>query len=61
MWRKSSFSSGNGQCVELAPLIGAVAVRDSTAAPDGPALIVTPRQWRAFVAHAKHDQNVGSA
>ncbi|MCE7082275.1 DUF397 domain-containing protein [Streptomyces sp. ST2-7A] len=30
-WRRSSYSSGNGQCVEVAPLAGsaAVSVRDS--------------------------------
>jgi hypothetical protein len=50
-WRKSSHSGGSGgQCVEVARnLPGTVAVRDSKD-PDGPALILTPQQWRAFTA-----------
>jgi len=51
-WKKSSRSSGNGQCVEWAPLSGAVAVRDSKD-PTGPVLIFTPDEWAAFVGGAK--------
>lgn len=59
VWRKSSFSSANGQCVEMASLDTAVAVRDSKAAPHGPALVLTPRQWRDFVAYAKRTPLAG--
>jgi hypothetical protein len=50
VWRKSSYSGGNGgQCVEVARnLPGVVAVRDSKN-PAGPSLIVTAGEWRAFV------------
>lgn len=50
-WRKSSFSSGSGgNCVEVATnLPGVIAVRDSKD-PDGPALTLTPAQWRSFAA-----------
>jgi hypothetical protein len=51
-WKKSSRSSGNGQCVEMADLGDAVAVRDSKD-PHGPALIFTPSEWAAFLDGAK--------
>ena len=39
-------------CVEVAFVDGAIAVRDSRH-PDGPALIFTAAEWDAFVAGAK--------
>ncbi len=49
-WRKSSFSTTAGNCVELAPLpAGVVAVRDSKD-PDGPMLSFTRAEWAAFAA-----------
>jgi hypothetical protein len=51
-WRKSSRSNGQGQCVEVADLGNAVAVRDSKD-PHGPALIFTPGEWAAFLQGAK--------
>lgn len=47
-WRKSTRSSGTGQCVEVAFTGGIVAVRDSKD-PAGPALTFEASQWRAFV------------
>ena len=51
IWRKSSYSGGNGGgCVEVARnLPGVVAVRDSKN-PDGPKLIVRPDDWQSFTA-----------
>jgi hypothetical protein len=54
VWHKSTFSNGSGgNCVEAARnLPGIVAVRDSKD-PEGPALIVSPSGWDAFVAGVK--------
>jgi hypothetical protein len=48
-WHKSSFSGANGNCVEVAMLPNAVAVRHSKH-PTGPVLIFTPQEWAAFTA-----------
>jgi uncharacterized protein DUF397 len=48
IWRKSSRSSGGGnECVEVADLGSAVAVRDSKN-PDGPRLAFSAAEWAAF-------------
>ena len=49
---KSSHSSANGQCVEVAPVSGTIAVRDSKN-PAGPELIFTRQVWVAFVEGVK--------
>ncbi|MBU8858021.1 MULTISPECIES: DUF397 domain-containing protein [unclassified Micromonospora] len=49
IWRKSTRSGTQGDCVEVADnLAGVVGVRDSND-PGGPVLIFTPDAWRAFV------------
>ncbi|MDF6043030.1 DUF397 domain-containing protein [Streptomyces sp. JH14] len=48
-WTKSSYSGGNGACVEVrSPLVQAIAVRDSKA-PEGPSITFVPSAWNAFV------------
>jgi Domain of unknown function (DUF397) len=52
-WRKSRHSGTEDACVEAAFLRdGHIAVRDSKDR-HGPALIYTPREWRAFIAGVK--------
>ncbi len=54
VWKKSSRSSGNGQCIEVADLNDAVALRDSKD-PSGPSLVFGRDAWTSFVAGAKDD------
>lgn len=53
-WRKSSRSGYNG-CVEVAFLDGHIAVRDSKD-PQGPVLLFTPTEWRAFLGGIRDGQ-----
>lgn len=50
IWRKSSYSSGDGgNCVEVADgLTGVVPVRDSKV-EDGPVLMIGATAWAGFV------------
>lgn len=54
VWRTSSRSSGNGQCVEVAFPSDAVATRDSKN-PGGGALIVGADQWTQFMRKVRGD------
>lgn len=51
-WRTSTRSGANGNCVEVARLASAVALRDSKD-PSGPALVFMPQEWAAFIEGAK--------
>ena len=51
-WRKSTRSSGNGNCLEFAEFSEFVAVRD-TKDRTGPMLTFTSAGWRAFVERTK--------
>jgi Domain of unknown function (DUF397) len=54
-WRKSRYSNGQAECVQIARnLPGIIAVRDSKD-PGGPTLAFGPEQWRAFAAKVKAD------
>ncbi|OON72220.1 DUF397 domain-containing protein [Streptomyces tsukubensis] len=48
-WTKSSYSTGNGACVEVkSPVTAAVAVRDSKV-DEGPSLAFESGSWNTFV------------
>jgi hypothetical protein len=51
-WRKSTRSTNNGTCVEVAFVGDVVATRDSKN-PSGPVLVVTPAAWTAFLASVR--------
>lgn len=59
-WTKSSWSGGNGACVEVAsPALRTVAVRDSKN-PGGPSLAFSPEAWAAFVTEVEStDHDLG--
>jgi len=55
-WRKSTLSSGQGECVETAVLPDRrVALRHSKD-PDGHVLLYTPAEWSAFVGGVKRGE-----
>lgn len=52
-WVKSSYSQGNGACVEIkSPVLSAMAVRDSKVT-DGPTLAFPADTWNTFVTSVK--------
>ncbi|MGR3937050.1 DUF397 domain-containing protein [Streptomyces sp. BRA346] len=61
-WRKSSYSGGANDCVEIADLTdtayAAVAIRDSKE-PHGPLLFVTPKSFGVFIRHVSHGHSEG--
>ncbi|MER5885113.1 DUF397 domain-containing protein [Streptomyces sp. NPDC001941] len=56
LWRKSSYSSSTGECVEFTPIaaaLGVILIRDSKA-PEGPILAPTPASWTTFINGLKY-------
>jgi hypothetical protein len=51
-WRKARRSANNGACVELAPAVEGILIRDSKD-QDGPVIAYSGYSWRQFVAVAK--------
>jgi hypothetical protein len=51
-WKKSSYSSAQGNCVEVAPSPRGTAVRDSKD-PRGPVLSFSADAWQAFIRNVK--------
>jgi hypothetical protein len=53
-WRKASYSTGNGACVEVASSGGRLAVRDSQH-PSGPIIIFGCSAWSELVDKVKSE------
>ncbi|MEV6114979.1 DUF397 domain-containing protein [Streptomyces sp. NPDC052109] len=56
-WRKSTYSTGGDNCLEVAdahPTL--IPVRDSKT-PQGPRLVFRPTAWSAFVVHLKRPRS----
>lgn len=56
LWRKSTYSGGNGSCVEIADLGTTAAVRDSKDR-NGPKLTFAADEWRSFLDSIKADNH----
>lgn len=54
-WLKARSSTANGHCLEVAAAVGNIAIRDSKD-PDGPILIYTPPEFRAFLDGARNGE-----
>ncbi|MGW1177536.1 DUF397 domain-containing protein [Kitasatospora sp. NPDC002543] len=55
-WSKSSYSNGQGGCVEVAGgYSGMMPVRDSKD-PQGPALVFPAESWKSFVTAVRSDE-----
>ncbi|NDU73565.1 DUF397 domain-containing protein [Actinomadura sp. DSM 109109] len=54
VWRKSTHSGGNGECIEVARLAGAIGVRDSKD-PAGVHLSVAPGAFGALISSIKQE------
>jgi hypothetical protein len=54
-WHKARSSTVNGQCVEIASVVGKIAIRDSKD-PSGPILVYTPAEFSAFLEGARNGE-----
>ena len=56
VWRRASkCDNSSGNCVEVADVGGATAIRDSKNT-DGPVLVYTRNEWNAFVDGVKNNE-----
>jgi hypothetical protein len=53
IWRKATYSNGQGSCVEAGSVPGAVLVRDTALNGRGPVLRVAPAAWDRFTTSIK--------
>ncbi|MGW5644491.1 DUF397 domain-containing protein [Saccharopolyspora sp. NPDC003752] len=57
-WRKSSYSGGGNQCVEIGVAPGAIGIRDTKDRTYG-MLVVTPAHFASFLEAIKADRYSG--
>jgi hypothetical protein len=55
-WRKSSYSDGTGNCVEVGETNGLIAVRDTKQGRRGLSLPFTEDAWRRFLTQTKNGE-----
>jgi hypothetical protein len=55
-WRKSTYSDGTGNCVEVGSGDHSIAVRDTKQGRRSPSLTFTEAAWRRFLAETKNDR-----
>ncbi|MFF1376547.1 DUF397 domain-containing protein [Streptomyces sp. NPDC058308] len=51
-WFKSSYSLGDGECLEVAATPATIHIRDSKLNPTGPTLQISPATWTTFLTQA---------
>jgi hypothetical protein len=56
IWRKATYSVGNGNCVEVAAGRQVVGIRDTVRRGCGPVLEFPAAAWRSFIGTAKSRQ-----
>jgi Domain of unknown function (DUF397) len=54
-WRKTRYSVGNGDCVEIATARGSIVVRDSKN-PVGPVITYPVDAWQLFLVATRHGE-----
>jgi hypothetical protein len=52
-WRKSSYSLGNGECIEIASTDASVVMIRDSKNPDGATILCAPAEWRSFLSAVK--------
>jgi Domain of unknown function (DUF397) len=58
-WRKSSWSTYNGNCIEVGQLQkDLIGVRDTKDAGAGPVLLFSGEAWRSFIARVKDSERI---
>jgi len=57
-WRKSSWSTYSGNCVEVAPLPGGqIAVRDTMDRESGHVLVLSGAAWNSFLSEIRNSRS----